>query len=80
LLLGLVAAPAGAAHRLTSRPYVGMALASVIAVGSMWAGLIVSYYAPNVPPSFAIIAAATLAYVVSAMVRRRSASVDVGRL
>jgi zinc/manganese transport system permease protein len=80
LLLGLVAAPAGAAHRLTARPYVGMALASVIAVAAMWAGLIVSYYAPNVPPSFAIIAAATVAYLASAAVRRRSDSVAIGRL
>jgi zinc/manganese transport system permease protein len=80
LLLGLVAAPAGAAHRLTARPYVGMALAALIATVSMWGGLIVSYYAPNVPPSFAILAAATLAYVASAAVGSRSDSGDIGRL
>ena len=32
LLLGLVSAPAGAAHRLTTRPFVGLALAAAIAI------------------------------------------------
>jgi zinc/manganese transport system permease protein len=67
LLLGLVAAPAGAAHRLTTRPYAGMLVSAAIGVGSMWAGLLFSHYVPNVPPSFAILAAATLAYVVAAI-------------
>ncbi len=80
LLLGLVAAPAGAAHRLTTRPYVGMAVAAGIAVGSMWAGLIASFYAPGIPPSFAILAVATLAYVASATATSRSDSGAVGRL
>lgn len=69
LMLGLVAAPAGAAQRLTTRPYVGLALAATIAVVSMWVGLIVSYAVPDIPPSFAILAAATLAYVGSALPR-----------
>lgn len=72
LLLGLVAAPAGAAHRLTWRPFVGMVIAAVIAVASMWLGLIISFYAPAVPPSFAILAAATLAYLASAAISRTS--------
>ena len=33
LLLGLLAAPAGAAHRLTAGPYAGLALSGLIAVG-----------------------------------------------
>jgi zinc/manganese transport system permease protein len=80
LLLGLVAAPAGAAHRLTARPYAGMALAALIAIGSMWVGLIVSFYASSIPPSFAILAAATLAYIASTAIRRRSDSGAIGRL
>jgi zinc/manganese transport system permease protein len=80
LLLGLVAAPAGAAHRLTTRPYLGIALAGAIGVGSMWVGLLVSFYAPDVPPSFAILAAATLAYLASAATTRRSDSGATGRL
>lgn len=78
LLLGLVAAPAGAAHRLTSRPFVGMATAASIAIASMWAGLIISYYAPRVPPSFAILATATLAYVASAATTRLRGDSDSG--
>jgi zinc/manganese transport system permease protein len=83
LLLGLVAAPAGAAHRLTARPFVGMALAAALAVASMWAGLIVSFYAASIPPSFAILATATLVYVVTSAAPTRHGRSDptvTGRL
>lgn len=70
LFLGLVAAPAGAAHRLTTRPWSGLLASAGIAVACMWAGLVFSYYIPDVPPSFAILAAATLAYSVCALVSR----------
>jgi zinc/manganese transport system permease protein len=63
LILGLLAAPAGAAMRLTSRPLRALALSAAIAVASMWIGLAVSFAVPKVPPSFAILATATLAYV-----------------
>jgi zinc/manganese transport system permease protein len=59
LVLGLLAAPAGAAVRLTSRPYRAMALASAFAVAAVWIGIAVSYAAPDVPPSFAIVAVAS---------------------
>ena len=62
LLLGLLAAPAGAALRLTVRPFVGLALSAGLAVGEMWAGLAASALIPSLPPSFAIMAAATAAY------------------
>lgn len=65
LLLGLVAAPAGAAQRLTARPYVGLWLSGGIAAGSMWAGLAIAYAAPRVPPSFSILAVATGTYLAS---------------
>jgi zinc/manganese transport system permease protein len=65
LLLGLVSAPAGAAHRLTRRPLVGLALAAAIAVFSTWAGLLISYLVPRMPPSFAIIGVATLVYLLT---------------
>jgi zinc/manganese transport system permease protein len=74
LLLGLLAAPAGAAHRLTGRPVVAMVLAVALAVGEMWAGLSLSYWAPSLPPSFAILAVATavfLGVLVVTQVRRR---------
>ena len=59
LFLGLLAAPAGAAARLTANPYHALALSAAIAVLSTWAGLIISYQIPNLPPSSAIIAVAT---------------------
>ena len=62
LLLGLLAAPAGAARRLTDRPYAAMALSSLLAVFAMTSGLIVSYLVPRIPPSFAIIAVAAFTY------------------
>jgi zinc/manganese transport system permease protein len=58
LILGLLAAPAGAARRMTVRPYRGLGLAAALAVAEMWAGLAVSYAVPRVPPSFAILATA----------------------
>ena len=70
LVLGLLAAPAGAAAHLTARPYRAMAAASAIAVGSVWSGIAISYAAPDVPPSFAIIAVAAAAYGSSFFVRR----------
>ncbi|WP_405066505.1 metal ABC transporter permease [Kribbella sp. NBC_01510] len=62
LILGLLAAPAGAAQRLTDRPYRALALSAGLAVTEMWAGLALSYAVPNVPPSFGILAAATVVY------------------
>ena len=62
LLLGLLAAPAGAAHRLTQRPYPALALSAGLAVAEMWTGLALSYAVPVLPPSFAILATATLVY------------------
>jgi zinc/manganese transport system permease protein len=58
LLLGLVAGPAAAAQRLTTRPFRGLALSAGLSVAVMWSGLIVGYEVPRVPPSFAIIALA----------------------
>jgi zinc/manganese transport system permease protein len=63
LILGLLAAPAGAAARLTTRPLRGLALSAGIAVASVWLGLTVSYLLPSLPPSFAILAVATLTYL-----------------
>jgi zinc/manganese transport system permease protein len=68
LILGLLAAPAGAAHRLTSRPYLGMALSTGIAVCAMAAGIVASRLQPDVPPSFAILAAAAGCYLAAYVV------------
>ncbi|HLW94713.1 MAG TPA: metal ABC transporter permease [Solirubrobacteraceae bacterium] len=62
LLLGLLAAPAGAAHRLTSNPYAGMALAVILAVASVWIGVALSYALPALPPGATIVLAAAAIY------------------
>ncbi|MGI9006454.1 MAG: metal ABC transporter permease [Streptosporangiaceae bacterium] len=63
LLLGLLAAPAGAAQRLTSRPFRGFWLSAGLAICSVWAGLLIAYAAPSIPPSFGILAVATAGYL-----------------
>jgi zinc/manganese transport system permease protein len=65
LLLGLLAAPAGAAQRLTTRPYLALGLSAGLAVLSTWAGLTISYLIPKLPPSSAIIAVATGIYLIA---------------
>jgi zinc/manganese transport system permease protein len=79
LILGLLAAPAGAAQRLTDRPYRALALAATLAVAEMWAGLALSYAVPKVPPSFGILAAATTVYAATFAtgIRRRSPALAV---
>jgi zinc/manganese transport system permease protein len=67
LLLGLVAAPAGAAQRLTTRPYRAMWLSALLALAAMWGGLALSYAAPRLPPSFAVIATAAGIYLLAAL-------------
>ena len=63
LLVGLVAAPAGAAQRLTDRPWRGLALSAALAVLAVWSGLTISYLYGSIPPSFAIMAVAAGIYV-----------------
>ncbi|HEY7965633.1 MAG TPA: metal ABC transporter permease [Solirubrobacteraceae bacterium] len=65
LLLGLLAAPAGAAHRLTSSPYAGMALSAGLGVASVWIGVALSYSFPALPPSATIVLAAAAIYAVT---------------
>lgn len=79
LLLGLLAAPAGAAQRLCARPVAALWLSAAIAVGAMWAGLSIAYVVPVVPPSFGILAVATAVYLATfarAAVTRRLDGTD----
>jgi zinc/manganese transport system permease protein len=68
LLLGLIAAPAGTAQRVTARPFRALWLSAALAVASMWGGLTIAYAAASVPPSFAVLAIATGCYVVAHLV------------
>ncbi|HEX6491158.1 MAG TPA: metal ABC transporter permease [Gaiellaceae bacterium] len=65
LLLGLLAAPAGAAQRLTPNPYRGLLLSAAFSVGSVWAGLTLSYVFPSLPPSSMIIGTAVGIYALA---------------
>ncbi len=70
LLLGLLAAPAGAAHRLTARPYRGLALSALLAVLAVWIGLALSYQIASLPPSSAIIGVAGTGYAAASVLGR----------
>lgn len=65
LLLGLLAAPAGAAHRLTANPYAALALSTALAALAMWAGLALSYSVSSLPPSTAIVGVAAAIYALA---------------
>jgi zinc/manganese transport system permease protein len=67
LVLGLVAAPAGAAQQLTARPYLALAFSAGLAVAAMWLGLALAYVVPQLPPSFAIISVASATYLSAAV-------------
>jgi zinc/manganese transport system permease protein len=67
LLLGLLAAPAAAAHRITARPLAGVLLAGAFAAAAMVAGLVLAYALPWLPPSTAVIAVAVAIYCGSAL-------------
>jgi zinc/manganese transport system permease protein len=75
LLLGLLAAPAGTAQRLTIRPYTALLLSPVLAMAEMWVGLALSYTVPALPPSFAILAVATGGYALALLSTHRATSV-----
>jgi zinc/manganese transport system permease protein len=66
LLLGLIAAPAGAARALTARPYRALVLSGALAVAAMWGGLALSYAIGSLPPSSAVIGLAAGAYAIAA--------------
>ena len=65
LLLGLLAAPAGAAQKITTNPFRGLLLSAALSVGSVWIGLTLSYSFPTLPPSSAIIATAVGIYALA---------------
>jgi zinc/manganese transport system permease protein len=65
LLLGLLAAPAGAAYRLTTSPFRGLALSALFSISSVWIGLTLSYRLSSLPPSTMIIATATAIYLLA---------------
>jgi zinc/manganese transport system permease protein len=75
LLFGLLAAPAAAARRLTSDPWHALWLAALLATASVWTGVVISYAAPTLPVSFAIMTIAAALYAGS-FLRRASTTTD----
>lgn len=65
LLLGLIAAPGGAARVLTANPYKGLALSAAIALASVWLGLLLSAWIPHFTPATAILGVAGLCFVLA---------------
>jgi zinc/manganese transport system permease protein len=65
LLLGLLTAPAGAAHLLSASPYRALALSGGLAVAATWLGLTISYEIPKLPPSSCVIAVAAALYALA---------------
>jgi zinc/manganese transport system permease protein len=63
LLLGLIAAPAGAAHKVTARPYLALGLSCLFALASVWVGVVAAYLIASLPPSTAIIGTAVAIYL-----------------
>ncbi len=74
LLLGLLAAPSAAAVLFTKTPVAGLLLSVALAVSAVWVGLALSYAIPKTPPSFGIVAVATLEYALAAVYRGRVAA------
>jgi zinc/manganese transport system permease protein len=74
LLLGLLSAPAGAAHRLTANPYAGLVLSGALALVAMWGGLTLSYLVPSLPPSTMIVSLALAIYLCAGALGRRAAN------
>jgi zinc/manganese transport system permease protein len=70
LVLALIAAPGGAALRLTARPMLGMLLAGAIALAAVWGGVAIAYAVPSLPPSTAIVALLVAAYALAAPAAR----------
>ncbi len=62
LLLGLIAAPAGTALRLTANPLRGLAISASAGLASVWIGVALAYAFPSLPPSTAIIGVAAGLY------------------
>lgn len=66
LVFGLLAAPAAAARRLTADPWRALGLAAALAVLAVWAGLVLAYAVPALPPSFTIVTLAAAEFAVAA--------------
>lgn len=71
VVLGLFAAPAAAAARLTTRPWHGYWLSAVLATGAIWIGVTIAYAVPAAPATFTIMSIAATIYLIAALISTR---------
>jgi zinc/manganese transport system permease protein len=67
VVLGLLAAPAAAAARLTTRPWHGFCLSAVLATAAIWIGVTIAYAVPAAPATFTIMCTAAAIYLLAAV-------------
>lgn len=70
VVLGLLAAPAAAAARLTNRPWTALWLSTALSILSVWTGITLSYEIPAAPASFTIMSAAASCYLIAFLLNR----------
>jgi zinc/manganese transport system permease protein len=73
LLFALVVTPAATAIMLTARPVAAMAISTVVSLGAVWGGLVVSAVL-NLPPSFAIVTLVCVVWLAVWAVNQRAAT------
>jgi zinc/manganese transport system permease protein len=71
IVLGLLAAPAAAAARLTDRPWLGFWLSAVLATAAIWGGVTLAYAVPAAPATFMIMTCAAAIYAGAALLSTR---------
>lgn len=68
VVLGLLAAPAATAARLTSHPWRGFWLSALLAAAAVWVGVTVAYAVPAAPATFTIMSTAATIYLIVAVI------------
>jgi zinc/manganese transport system permease protein len=71
VVLGLLAAPAAAAARLTTRPWHGFWLSAFLATVAIWIGVTAAYAVPAAPATFTIMSTAATIYLMAAAISAR---------
>jgi zinc/manganese transport system permease protein len=71
VVLGLLAAPAAAGARLTTRPWRGFWLSAILATAAIWIGVTIAYAVPAAPATFTIMSTAATIYLVAAVISAR---------
>lgn len=71
VVLGLLAAPAAAAARLTTRPWHGFWLSGILGTTALWIGVIIAYAVPTAPATFTIMSTAATIHLIAVAITAR---------